>query len=448
MADNGEMIRSGNGGSEAGVTTRQDFSGTEVVRAAETSQAALMAQYKAMVESRFVVAMRMPRNWETVRVAMNRMCENPDFAAEALYVKPIGFTPDGWNQMTKRQRLQEAPKNWPQGFSIRFIEAALFEMGNVDTTATIIWEDDDKRMTQVVVMDLQRNSAFSRTVITNKVVERSKLKKDQVAISQRQNSAGQIAYLVAATNDEVNLAEASGVSKSIRTLGERLLPPHYKQEWRARAERAVHDKAATDPEGEKKRLIDAFAEKGIMPQSIEAWLEHPLAELVPGEIVSLRKIWVAIANGEISWKEVMDTKHGEAEDAEVVNPGAAKVKDILEKKKASETADKSNNKTVFADKSPDASKSATPATSQPAPGAAPPATQTTPPDATPPDAGQTLRDYQDFPEVPFEDGLRITVKGVPYVAVAGAWKKIENGPQPVSDKRRPRGQLDFGEEKK
>ena len=76
---------------ETGVSVRQEFGSTEIMRGAETAMAAMAAQSKALVEARFVVAMRNPRRWANIRISVNNLCKDPGFAAEALYVKPLNL---------------------------------------------------------------------------------------------------------------------------------------------------------------------------------------------------------------------------------------------------------------------------------------------------------------------------------------------------------------------
>lgn len=338
-----------NGAGEAGVSVRQEFGSTEIVRGAETAMAAMAAQSKALVEARFVVAMRCPRKWPNIRISVNQLCKDPGFAAEALYVKPLTATPEDWQQIDKRERLRRRldgkVKDWPMGFSIRFIEAVLFECGNFDVDATIIWEDEDKRITLVSVIDLERNSAYKRTVTTAKTVERSYLKKNEEPLSVRTNTNGQMVYLLPANAQQIETSEAAGVSKALRTMGERLLPPHYKAEWRAIIERTILDQAAKDPEGEKKKLFDAFAEKGVLPSSLEQYLEHPVAEMQPAELAALRKIFVAVSSGEVTWRDVMESKFGASgdDDKPTQSPGAAKVTEILNRKREPKTATTSSS---------------------------------------------------------------------------------------------------------
>jgi hypothetical protein len=404
---------------DAGLSVRQEFGASEIMRAAEVSMAAMAAQQKAIVEARFVMAMKIPRKWLDVRSRLMELCKNPDFAAEALYVKPLSATPDTWKKMSKRERLQSAPEEWPTGFSIRFIEAALFEAGNFYTDTMILWEDSSKRMTQVSVMDLERNSSYSRTVTTARTVERSYLKRGEEEISKRYNTEGKIVYLLQASEADVTQKEASGVSKSIRTLGERLLPPHYKMEWRRQIEETIFDAAAKDPEGEKKKLMDGFASKGVMPSDLEALLEHNLDACTPAELLSLRTIWVAITNGEATWKEVMESKFGPANEEAGESEGAKKIREKLQ---ARRTAQPPQPAKPEAAAQPEKPAEAKPAAELP--------------------AWNTLPNHETWPEQPEHHlhGLRIMVAGKYYQRADDmeSWK-------PAFEQSPPAGKPAFGQ---
>ena len=319
---------------------------SEVTRLAETALAAVQAQQQAMVQARFVMALQRRRNWEDVRVRVLNLCKSTSFAEEALYVKPITRTPDEWKNWTKQERLQNAPADWPRGFSVRFIEAALFEAGNFDCPTMTIWEDGDKRITLVTVTDLERNSSYSRSITTPKTVERRKLKAGQAAIAVRENSAGDMIYITLATDDEIAMKEAAGVSKAIRTLGEKLLPPHHKAEWRRQIEATIADKAVQDPEAAKKEILDGFFRIGIQPSEIERYLGHPVAALTPAEYVELRGVFVAVRNGEATWAAAIEAKHGEAPAAEKVEetPQQKAIKARIQAQRKKASASSSSNR--------------------------------------------------------------------------------------------------------
>jgi hypothetical protein len=149
-------------------------------------------------------------------------------------------------------------------------------------------------------------------------------------------------YIVEATDDEVGMKEAANVSKAIRTLGEKLLPPHHKAEWRRQIEATIANKAVQDPEAAKKEILDAFFKIGIQPSEIERYLGHPVAALTPTEYVEMRGVYVAMAAGEATWADAMQARHGEAPAEEKVEETprqkAIKARIEAQRKKASPPA--------------------------------------------------------------------------------------------------------------
>lgn len=302
-------------------------------RSGETSMTAASAQVKAMVESRLTVANHLGRNWPQIRNSVLKLCKDPEFASEALYTKPVGGDiPDGFSTMSKRDQLLSAPAKWPRGLSIRFIEAALAEAGHYDTPTVVLWEDEEKRITQVTVWDLVKNNAYHRTIVISKTTEKRKLRTDkkgnilQPYISSRINSYGETVYIVPATNDEVDTREAALVSKAIRTLGERLLPAGLKREWETECERTIRNQDAIDPEAKMKTLLDGFNGVGVQPVDIEEFLGHSVTSIQPAEITKLRGIFVAITNGVAVWADVLSLVRAERENDPNYKPTTAEVK--------------------------------------------------------------------------------------------------------------------------
>jgi len=80
------------------LAVRQDFGGTSSTLAAqETASAYVAAQAKAVVEARYVMALRRPRQWDQVRQDLLKECKRPSFAnnKSAYYRKPIGDGVEG-----------------------------------------------------------------------------------------------------------------------------------------------------------------------------------------------------------------------------------------------------------------------------------------------------------------------------------------------------------------
>src|SRR6266436_5959863 len=165
-----------------------DSKGTALIfqpAAGETASTALAAQAKAMIESRYVIAMHKPRDLLKVRDDILRECSRPEFAMNksALYHKPIG--------------------EGVEGLGIRFAEVALRCMTNVLIESSMMYEDEQKEIHRISVTDLEANITYPMDVRVSKGVERSRPDEDGSFISSRKNSKGKTVYTVHGTDDDL-----------------------------------------------------------------------------------------------------------------------------------------------------------------------------------------------------------------------------------------------------
>ena len=86
--------------------------------ASENAAIAMAAKQKAVVEARYKMALARPRDIDKVRQNMLKDAKRPNFAAVAIYHKPIG--------------------KGVEGPSIRFVEAAIRNMTTILTVTS--WE--------------------------------------------------------------------------------------------------------------------------------------------------------------------------------------------------------------------------------------------------------------------------------------------------------------------
>ncbi len=273
------------------IATRQDFNGSESKFAVqETASTMAAAQGKAMVEARYVMAMRQPRLWDQVRLDILTECKRPSFAdnKSVYYVKPIG--------------------NGVEGLGIRFVESALRHMKNVLIEPVMIFEDESKEIQRVTVTDLESNITYSMDVRVSKTVERSKPMDDGSYISVRTNSYKKPVYTVPANDDDLLNKRGALISKAVRTLGLRIVPGDIQDEAIEIIKKIRLDDAAADPSAERKRLVDAFGEMGVKATDLTTYLGHPLDGCSPAELVNLRGIYSAIRDGEATWTTVMENK--------------------------------------------------------------------------------------------------------------------------------------------
>jgi hypothetical protein len=279
----------------APMVAREEFGGRQLATVQETATAAVQAAARAAVEARFIMALQRPRDWDHARVRLLRECSRRGFAEVARYSKPVG----GKHLV---------------GLSIRFVEAAIRCAGNIDVSVSTLYDDAFKRIVRVCVTDLESNATYASDIAIEKTVERRSLKGNQVALSSRTNSTGDTVYLVASTEDELLTKQGALVSKAVRTLGQRLLPGDILDECEAKIESTLRSEVERDPDGERKRICDAFAGLGVLPRDLEAYLGHPVASTSPAELRDLRAVYVGLRDGEASWADVLAEKAGGGEE--------------------------------------------------------------------------------------------------------------------------------------
>lgn len=332
---------------------REDFDGIETTALVETASSAVAAQAKAAVQARYVLAMQRPRNLDTVRDRLLKDCRRPRFADSAIYHKPVG--------------------EGIEGASIRFAEAAMRCMGNIMPEVSTIYDDNQKRIVRVSVTDLEVNLTYSKDVVIQKTMER-KNPRGETPISSRRNSKGDIVYLIPATDDDILNRENALISKAIRTNALRLLPGDIYDECMELCYATIADKAAKDPEAERKKVLDTFSSLGVPPEQVQLYLGHDLAICSPAEITKLRGIAMAIKDGEATWAEVMDTVAGDtdAEPDELAAKQSAlaeKLAAVRSKREAAKTGEASQQSETKSDAAP--AKSNQPSGQKTAPPATP-----------------------------------------------------------------------------
>lgn len=274
------------------IVTRNEFS-TELATT-ETASSAVAAQAKALIEARYIMAIRRPRDMDVVREKMLKECRRPAFAAVARYVKPIG----------------KDQSKWPAGPSIRFAEAAVRILGNITVENVTVYDDREKRIVRVTVTDLEANVPYSDEITIAKTIERRQTKQGDIVIRTRTNSYGDMLYILEATDDDIINKQRALISKAIRTEGLRLIPGDIVDECMEAVLDTQHNADAQDPDAAKRKLFDAFGTLGVRADQLKEYLGHAAETLSPAELTDLRALFAAIRDGESNWREVMDAKTG------------------------------------------------------------------------------------------------------------------------------------------
>ena len=281
----------------------------------ETAASAVATQARALVEARFTMALARPRSVDDARQRILADCKRPRFAEVAIYSLPRGG------------KKIEGP-------SIRFVEAALRSWGNADSQAQVLYEDDDKMIVRVTVTDLETNATYASEHRVSKTIERKQLARNQKSLGERTNSFGDTVYIVRATDDDLAMKLNALVSRAIRTNGLRLLPGDIVEEAMEQVRKTQQDKAAADPDAERKKIADAFAPLGVTPSMLQDDLGHPLAQSTPTELVELRAVYAGLRDGETTWKALVEQREGANDDAR--NKEALDEKDVAKVRKIAE----------------------------------------------------------------------------------------------------------------
>ena len=279
----------------------QIYADPAAVAAAETA--------KARIQSAYIMAMQRPRNEDQARVRILEACKRPAFAARVEFSKPIAG----------RQI---------KGPSIRFAELALREWSNIISDVQVVHEDEKIRRVKITAIDLETNASFSKEVQVSKTVERRKAD-DREVVTERVNTNGDKVYIVRATDEEIDNKVSAAISKALRNEGLRLIPSDIVDEALDTARATLRNQDARDPAAAKKQILDAFAELGIRPRDLEAYLGHKTDVLTPAELQDLRGIYRAIKDGEATWADYMTTKGADQEKA------LSKVEELKNKVKGS-----------------------------------------------------------------------------------------------------------------
>jgi hypothetical protein len=269
---------------------------TMALTSVDPSAIAAAEAAKARIQSAYIMALQKPRNQAESRNRILMACKRTEFARRAEFSKPIGNT------------------TYVKGPSIRFAELSLREWGNVMSEVQVLYEDDSMRRARVSVLDLETNTQFTKDIQIKRTIERrSKKGREDDVIGERKNSYSQTVFILRATDEEMYTKEAAWVSKVLRNEGLRLIPTDIIEEGLALARKTAAAEVYQDPEGEKKKLLDAFSGIGVKPSEIEKYLQHPVETVSPAELMALRSIYQSIKDGESTWFDYLaDKQEGKA----------------------------------------------------------------------------------------------------------------------------------------
>lgn len=273
----------------------------------EQSASMMQQLATAQIQSRYLVAIKRPRNLDAVRQKMLEECKRPDFCLEdptkhgssmAIYSVPRG-------------NKKDAEGNWVPnliaGPTIRFAEMALRYWGNLSVDVVPLGEDNSQRIYQVTATDFESNVTGSQIVVVPKIVERAQNKDGLPVLSQRTNNYGKPVYTLQATEEEVSMKANALISKARRNLILQCLPAWMVEDCVQQVRATAAAKDAEAPDAAKRRLYDAFGTVGVTVEQLTEYIGHS-NPLTPAEMETLRGLYSGIKEGAATWSQIMSEK--------------------------------------------------------------------------------------------------------------------------------------------
>jgi hypothetical protein len=227
---------------------------------AEMGTAAAIARAQQEVQGAIIVAKRFPRNEDDCRAKLLKACKRTEFAEDAEYNFPRGDQDVAGPSV---YLAREAARLW----------------GNIQYGFEVIRDDQETRMIRSFAWDMESNARTIQEDSFRKLIFRKKggwVEPDERDLRELTNRRAAIGY---------------------RNCILQLIPSDYVNEACREANRTLQNKAAQDPDGERKKIVDAFAEMNVMPSKLEEIIGHKLAEASPPEIAKLRGIYKSIRDG-------------------------------------------------------------------------------------------------------------------------------------------------------
>lgn len=279
--------------------------------------AGAVAAAEAWLKAACAMAKRFPRDMDVVRQNILKECERPQFAAVAMYSKPVGNT-----KVT--------------GLSIRFAEAMMQAMGHIHTTNQTLADTEEFRKIEIRVWDADRMNSHADEATVTKTIERKSVPKERMGevVRTRHNASGDILYIIRAEEGDLLNTVNAAKSKSMRNAGLRLIPGWLLDECKQTILETMRKKDAKDPDKSKRELFDAFVDLGVTAAQIKQYLGHENSTLQPAELADLRLLYTAIKSGETTIHAVFAAREESAKESN--GKGTAGLKERLGVKTISE----------------------------------------------------------------------------------------------------------------
>jgi hypothetical protein len=225
----------------------------------------------AEIQASIIVAKKFPRNEDEAYRKLIRACSRPTFAEEARYDYPRG-----------REKVT--------GPSVRFAREAARVWGNIEFGIEILEDGEDYVVIRAWAWDKETNAR----VFTDDEFQKRVLRKSDGGT-----------YWKDVRDDERELRELVNRRGAIcvRNCILQLVPADFVEDAMAQVYKTLSDKAAKDPDAERKAVVVGFSQLNISVEDLERYLGHPVAQCSPAEIAGLRSIYASIRDGNSKWTD-------------------------------------------------------------------------------------------------------------------------------------------------
>jgi hypothetical protein len=262
-----------------------------------------MAMTRAMheVQGAIIVAQRFKRNEDEIYQSLMRSCKRTSFAERAEYKYERGSK--------KNPDTGEWEKNYVQGPSVYLSREMVRLWGNIQVGTEIIRDDDDTRHIRSFAWDVQTNAKRFKEASFRKLIQRKKKVKDQKTGKMKDAWPPETEWV---RPDERDLRELTNKQGAIceRNASLELMPDDFVYDARMEARNTILNEAKIDPDAVKKKVLSGFDSINVAAADLEIYLGHAIATCSPAELTDLRQLYAAIAEGNTTWKEIMDAKTG------------------------------------------------------------------------------------------------------------------------------------------
>lgn len=220
------------------------------------------------------MAHNFPRSEELARTRLLESCKNSNFATLSRYQYQRGGSDI-------------------VGLSVVFSREAARVWGNIRSGFIIVGADNDSAHIRGYAWDLETNSYICQDTVVKRLVQRKKGDKTEWVIPDERD-----------WRETLN-SQGARVERNCLL---HVLPRLVLDECLEMSQSTISKKIAADPEGEKKKVIDAFASLHVLPSDLERYLGHELRLTSPQELEELRGVYSAVKNGEATWTKIIDSK--------------------------------------------------------------------------------------------------------------------------------------------